>query len=393
MRRAISYSIREVLKNKEIVYLKGIGTLKLITSNKNKKKKTSLLLDSDKKASNKSLLKLIRNEYRLSKKSSEILLSLYTKLILKKLRKHAIVTIPTVAILSKSKNELAVKSLLTEKVKIKAKSVPTDKKKKKSKELKSSVISAIVPFSHTPEPSTLNPKTNGSSHSETKIKSEVGVDIDQELMDELNELNQLNQGIPQKDELKEVLKDHFYQEDEENLQVVDMPEPIDNTTHRQHTQNKLPHIVNESNDFRYKPWIIGALSLLAFAFLVFWVSKLFIQPTVSESSPSEKEEIGLFEFSTNLQNSEANEADIAASTTFEKCIIITGSFSEPNNEELMKDLIISNGYTPYSESFNSLTRVGVEIECNADNVESILNEVRQNINSQAWYLYPPDVNI
>ena len=79
------------------------------------------------------------------------------------------------------------------------------------------------------------------------------------------------------------------------------------------------------------------------------------------------------------------ETDIA-----EKCIIITGAFSDPGNVRAMEDRLTYQGYDVYSESNGNLVRIGLQFDCEEKDLDNYLVQIRQNVSPNAWYLYPAD---
>jgi cell division septation protein DedD len=69
------------------------------------------------------------------------------------------------------------------------------------------------------------------------------------------------------------------------------------------------------------------------------------------------------------------------------CVIVTGSFSKSTNTVKMVKHLQSKGYKVYTESLGELTRVGVVHQCTAgSNIDSIVETIKNQINSDAWIL-------
>ena len=389
VRRAISMSIFDTLKDGFPIYLDPIGTLQF-TNGKGKQKSTkTLTLIRKRKGKNAKILDQIQKDFKLNKPQAKQALQAYSKILEKNLKKHCIVTIPQVGIISitnKGKHIIKTLNSLKSIKKDNSKSAK-NKSKKKSKRPKSLPTTAkLVSKIEEIKKDDLIDSTLVKTVSSTTVEKDTR-SIDQELLDGINELDRIEHDIQDKDELKEVLKDHFYQDDEHSISLEknrilekksETPAP-ETLSHRSYT--------TESN---YKPWVIGILSTLGFIALVYFGLKLFTSPT--SGSNDQTKELGLF-------TPEDTEIELASAPTFldeasinktEKCVIITGTFSQIYNEEQMRNLIISHGYDPYTEQHNGLTRVGLKIECTEEDVDDILNDIKNKISDKAWFLYPPD---
>jgi cell division septation protein DedD len=70
----------------------------------------------------------------------------------------------------------------------------------------------------------------------------------------------------------------------------------------------------------------------------------------------------------------------------EKCIIVTGSFSRMRNVSQMTDLLQELGYAVYTENLGQMTRVGAVIECDGDQLETHLMNLKANVEPASWVL-------
>jgi len=70
------------------------------------------------------------------------------------------------------------------------------------------------------------------------------------------------------------------------------------------------------------------------------------------------------------------------------CVIVTGTFGNERNANIMLSSIKSGGYTAYQSSNESLIRVGLQFHCVGVDLDSMLLSVRQTFSEKAWYLVP-----
>ena len=366
VKRAVAECIKLILSQGHPVYLKSIGTLKN-KGHKRKRKKfgNSTILISTKKHDNREVLKLLIKRYHLNKQDAKKVISAFSSGIKQSLSNYKLATLPDVAILSLSS------------------------KKKVS----------IHPLTKSNKPKSKNPKTAIVKPS-AKKKASLTTPVDSEALEEIRKLESLTTDLPQKDELKSVLKDHFYQEDD-ILQPGDTSSQIDPY---QNEPEKSTYISSRSNaktsSFKNSK-MIGGLGILLLGFVtIFSLIKFCSEPSSEEmigGVPIEKEDKLvpiLQEYKEEIPYDEAitSEALTSSVTTInpttkeEICIIITGSFSDTANEQKMTSKILQNGYEPYSEYNNGFVRVGVQFECPNEDLTTFLHEVRNNIDSKAWYL-------
>lgn len=67
-------------------------------------------------------------------------------------------------------------------------------------------------------------------------------------------------------------------------------------------------------------------------------------------------------------------------------VIILGSFGTDKNAKAYSKKLMKDGYTPYSDKLNSLSRVGVRLNCSTTELEKHLSRLRQKYNKAAWVL-------
>lgn len=89
---------------------------------------------------------------------------------------------------------------------------------------------------------------------------------------------------------------------------------------------------------------------------------------------------------TNVEKSNNKHADIIPATG--KCIIVVGSFKKATNVVKMVSLLESKGYEVHRSIHNGFTRVGLVYECMDEDLENFLQNIRKKISGKAWYLDP-----
>lgn len=70
------------------------------------------------------------------------------------------------------------------------------------------------------------------------------------------------------------------------------------------------------------------------------------------------------------------------------CIIITGSFKTDYYRDRMMENLRKRGYKVYTETTDSMTRVGLEFECSDIELETYLRDIQKILAEDAWYLKP-----
>lgn len=88
------------------------------------------------------------------------------------------------------------------------------------------------------------------------------------------------------------------------------------------------------------------------------------------------------------EEADKGEGGDASEESPEECIIITGSFSSYQNVSKMEQLLESKGYDVYIQEYGPYTRVGFTFDCAEKDLPSYLYDIRDRINSKAWYLEP-----
>jgi len=70
------------------------------------------------------------------------------------------------------------------------------------------------------------------------------------------------------------------------------------------------------------------------------------------------------------------------------CVIIVGTFKRSRNVIRMKDKLMRAGLSPYTESHQGMTRVGVLFQCEEHDLEDYIHTLRRSFDKGAWYLSP-----
>jgi len=401
VKRAISKSIQSALGYGYSFYLNSIGTIKSnkgFPKKKIKRKKNriisndhSIFLDQRKKTKNKKLIALISKEFNLKKSRSKSILKTYSKSVLKSLDKYRIATLTSGVVLSKNhRNVIGLISLNLKTFKPVATTTKFRKKKKKKSKRKKNSHSLKkenqIDISDTGT-------TSMSSAAVKEVLANTSTESNKEVIGEIQNLERLSDALPDKDGLKEVLKDHFYQEDEDLIVESDIPlkypeESIDksqNTTIPVYSNDK-----GKSNQSR----ILSVAGVLLFLLASIYAFHFFKSEPETELLEELVDESAIH---SPLEVYQEDEEEINYGETLsfneEKCIIITGSFSNQKYESKMRSTLIENGYQPYSENNNGITRVGIQFDCESQDPLAYLDEVRNTIDKKAWFLYPPQENL
>lgn len=69
-----------------------------------------------------------------------------------------------------------------------------------------------------------------------------------------------------------------------------------------------------------------------------------------------------------------------------ECVIIVGAFKNHNNAAKLKSFIQKKGYQTYEANNGNLKRVGIKFDCSKTDAEKFKEEIRSNINKDAWLL-------
>jgi len=160
-----------------------------------------------------------------------------------------------------------------------------------------------------------------------------------------------------------------------------------------------PKKVYPKSDIEYKPSIISpllwTLALLFFLFLLFKACSAILNTGTENNTEVESE---LNQMNNPFENADTTDAltgsliadeDINALTNRpEECIIITGTFASSKNVERMKRKVVEAGYNLFEEPYGPYTRVGLSFSCEDVDLVDYIQEVRKQLDKQAWYLDP-----
>jgi hypothetical protein len=88
----------------------------------------------------------------------------------------------------------------------------------------------------------------------------------------------------------------------------------------------------------------------------------------------------------SLVDSKNKHADIIPESG--ECIIIVGSFIKSLNTIKMVSLLERKGYKVHQSEYKGFTRVGIKYNCANVDLEDYLQDIRKKISKRAWYLEP-----
>ena len=397
MRTAVSLCIKEVLGKGKSVYFKGIGRLRYQLTILNSdgvdsslgRGQPGLLLLRKKAKKNKALVKLIAAKFELKRPRAIEIIELYSSSLSKKLRKTGLASIPEVAIFARtSNNEIVVRPI----------ELATDQRfglNLLKHEKVSSVSEPPIQINEEPEQTLFSVQEKNFNNEEyPQASTDFKPKGNNDNLDEARELELIQASLPDHEELKSVLKDHFYQDTGPNVEPSDLGQ--NRNANHAYKKTSLPKSIAKKKPNKKLinnkiAMFLGAISILILCGLL--VSALgtsqFEQQSNSVNGLIELPEEQLKE--SQLARTEYNEtkADNSSSLFSNKCIIITGSFSNPINEIRMKNVIRQLGYDVFYQNIGNLVRVGLELECNDLDFAVQLQQIRQETKSpEAWYLEP-----
>ncbi len=85
-----------------------------------------------------------------------------------------------------------------------------------------------------------------------------------------------------------------------------------------------------------------------------------------------------------VQEPQADENTSEPSKETDDCVVYVGTFEKPDNVSKMVNKISNNGYHPYTESYQSYTRVGIQYDCRTMDSDSFKDVIRKQIEKDAW---------
>ncbi len=131
-------------------------------------------------------------------------------------------------------------------------------------------------------------------------------------------------------------------------------------------------------------WVLGVMSIMViFGWYWTFYSKVpqdlsdvlqYSEATVADTSKTTNE---------TMEVSKIESADL-----IDGCVVITGTFS---NDHYAKDMLykISNkGYNTFESQHNGLLRVGLRIDCQNLNLDSLLFALKSEFSERVWFLVP-----
>lgn len=179
--------------------------------------------------------------------------------------------------------------------------------------------------------------------------------------------------------------------------------PIETLQPSQEPIQSFEHPDDEGFMSRFLPWILLGLLLIS---LTWGVKKIMsiagkeqIAVVTDDNSthPEEASEDATIEGdqteskSNNdigeTSNSETSDQGNAASM-IKECIIITGSFHHQDGIDAEVHKLKRAGHQVYTEPSGHYTRVGFTFPCDGVNLKVYIDEIREQINQEAWYLVP-----
>lgn len=114
----------------------------------------------------------------------------------------------------------------------------------------------------------------------------------------------------------------------------------------------------------------------------------FTEATQKITGDSKAAELSIDDYLKDKPNLQKYAKFLTKEIVDEGCVIIVGTFDKPRNVIRMKDRLARAGLSPYTESHNGLTRVGVLFPCQEHDLEGYIDTLRSSFNRDAWYLKP-----
>lgn len=107
----------------------------------------------------------------------------------------------------------------------------------------------------------------------------------------------------------------------------------------------------------------------------------------NEEGEDESNEIESNDETTSVDK-DGNQESNKTHTSLSECVIITGVYRKQHNIDSMVSKIKGAGYEVYTEPSGHYTRIGFSFNCKNVDLQSVIDEVRQTIAKDAWYLVP-----
>lgn len=102
----------------------------------------------------------------------------------------------------------------------------------------------------------------------------------------------------------------------------------------------------------------------------------------------EKTEVSLEEYLKDKPKLQKYAKYLTKKIVDDGCVIIVGTFRRSRNVIRMKDKLMRAGLSPYTESHQGMTRVGVLFPCEDHDLEEYIHTLRKSFDKSAWYLSP-----
>ena len=370
MRIEIAQSIREILDERKIVTIQGLGSIKLIQKpayfgdlRQSMFPPSVDMIFEETSSSNAPLVRRLMENEGLSKKNAEKALSKYCEAVVNALVNYRKVRLKGICRLDQSKSgkikiiadPAFIGAYFKDLPEVPVKIIPTKKTEDPvlEKEVESSITSvedALV------IPGLAEEKTSEKTPEPKEVADDKAHSVVQSLIQEIKQ----------------------------EPPSVQAQTPIAEETPVSEVQWD-PKAHDEG--YGIIPWIIGAILLTALvAFTIFSIRQCKPSEEVPFSNETDTEHIT--DMIVEDDNLQADSISTPVAALPDKCIIITGSFASQNNVQLMKNKVYDAGYEVYTEVSGNYTRVGLTFECNDVDLPSFLQNIRATIAPQAWYLDP-----
>jgi len=385
--------IREILSDRQVVSITGLGSLRLVHqsasfSEKGKalKPPSMELVFSESTGTNTSLTKRISDNYKITNEQAGQVLKKFNKKILTLLVNYNKVSIPGVALIEKSKKDKIKVTPSLAYVDAYYKGLPkisvtpilssTDKVLKDNpstrKEIKKTIISSVSELKNSPSSKISDAQSNGKSDYSAKEKTYVPPPV-----------------IPSQG------KATMTKEPQAKTSIKSEPTPAAATTFSSEKQQR-PLYSASAEKRRDFLWPI----IMLVAFLLLMLLGIKACNSIMNMN-SNKSGLELIDSETEIideivANDSMSSYDIEKMTNdgslipaSGQCKIVTGVYSKLSNVVNMKEKVRDAGYEVYTEEFGTYTRVGLVYNCDEEtDLEAYLQGIRRELNPRAWYLDP-----
>ena len=131
-------------------------------------------------------------------------------------------------------------------------------------------------------------------------------------------------------------------------------------------------------------WVLGVMSIMVI-FGWYWTYYSKVPQDLSEALQHSEATVVDTSKTTNetLEISKNESADL-----INGCVVITGTFSNDYYAMEMLNNISNKGYNTFESQHNGLLRVGITIDCQNLNLDSLLFTLRSEFSERAWFLIP-----